>query len=591
MRLRQKLLIIIGVLLLSMIVVLYATSETILLGSFVALETNSVTQNMQRVVNVLNVEREALELLTSGWAWWDDTYAFIQHQNSDFRTTYLQPETFASLRVNAILLYDTVGELVYAGGYDLYLSTETEVPTSLQDTALLDIALSNGEAGIRSGYVALPEGPMLIVIAPVYNDRGDAPPAGTMIWGRFLNTVEIQRLAQITRLPIDITQLDSSQLEADQQLARTAITPETPIYSQTLDDNRVGSYATLNAPDGQPTLLLRIIQSRDIYGRGQSVVEANLVVVLAFSILSVLIGTALLDRAVINRLLRLTDEVDAISQSSDVTARVTIDGHDEIASLASGVNTMLGSLGKSQHDLAQAQEQLVRSARLAAAGEIAAGVAHQINNPLTTIIAETHLLTSLYDLDPDVLESVEAISEAANRAGDIVQQMLDLARSIPFEMHQIDVNTSVQSALMLVKAQVEPYVNRLAIELSPDIPPIKASGRHLEDVVWINLLLNARDAVRNTPEGEITVRTRFVKTDTMVEITIADNGVGIEPEEVPLIFTPFFTTKSYGTGLGLAICLDVVQRHGGTINVESKPNKGATFTVRLPVDPDANNET
>lgn len=581
MRLRHKLLLTVGVLLLSLLVLLYVTSQTILLNSFAELETRSVTQNMQRVINVLNVEQESLELLAAKWAWWDEAYAFVQGNNDTFQHANLKPETFASLRVNAILLYDAAGELVYSGGYDIYLDTETAVPAELLNFP----AATTGEAIIQSGYIALPEGPMLVVVAPILNDARDAPTAGTMIWGRLLNTVEIQRLAQITRLPIDVTRLNTPQLDEDLRAAQAAISDNNPIYSEVLTSTQIGSYATLNDTEGQPTLVLRIIQPRDIYGRGQSVVTSNLVVVLAFSLITLLGGTAVLNWAVINRLLRLTDEVEAISHSGDVTGRVTVDGRDEIATLAGGVNNMLTSLENSQQKLAQAQEQLTRSARLASAGEVAAGVAHQINNPLTTIIAEIHLLTQLHKLEPEVQESVDAIQDAAYRAGNIVQQMLDLARSVPFELHEIDINTSVQNALTLVKAQVEPHVTRLAIELSPDLPLIKASGKHLEDVVWINLLINARDAIRNTPEGEIAVRTSFSKTDTMVEIAIEDNGDGIQPEDMPHIFTPFFTTKADGTGLGLAICHDVVQRHGGTIQVKSKPGEGTTFIVRLPIEP------
>ena len=529
---------------------------------------------------MLNVEQDTLTLLASRWAWTDEAYAFARAENPEFAETNLSAETFASLRLNTIIIQAMGGETLYSAGYDLYLETPAPVPAAL---LTLPSAAPDTEPAITSGYVMLPEGPMLVIIAPILNAARDPEPAGTLIWGRFLNAQEVQRLSSITRLPITLTAYAAHPVSEDLRTARATLANGTPIASQIVDETRIASYASLPDLAGQPSLLLQIIQPRDLYSRGQSVVLANLAVILAFSLLTIVGSTLLLNWAVLKRLLGLTTEVEAISQSSDITRRVSVEGEDEIASLAHSVNDMLSSLQKSQEALAEAQEQLAHSARLAAAGEVAAGVAHQINNPLTTIIAELHLMTSLNELDDNVMSSVDAIREAAYRAGTIVQQMLDLARSVPFEMDQTDINDSVQNAIALVKAQVEPYVTRLAIELAPDLPPIKASGKHLEDVVWINLLLNARDAVRSTSGGRITVCTAYHATDDMVEVTITDNGEGIKAEDLPNIFTPFFTTKSYGTGLGLAICHDVVQRHGGIIRVKSEVGQGATFTVRLPV--------
>ncbi len=581
MRLRQKLLITIGLLLTSLILVLYLAARGILLENFAELETRTMNQNMQRVLNVLNVEQDALALLASRWAWWDETYAFLQGEQPTFESTHLTPETFASLRLNVMVLLDAEGGIVYQGGYDLYLETAADVPAVLLDLRAAQVA--SEQPAIRSGYLALPEGPILVLIAPVLDGSRELPAAGTLIWGRYLGSQEVQRLSRITRLPITVDRYDSLPAAPDLAAVQAALESGSPIASVLLDETRIASYATLQDPQGQPSLLLHIVQPRDLYSRGQSIVLTTLAVIVAFSLLTIIGSSLLLNWAVLRRLLRLTGEVEAISASSDITSRVSVEGRDEIAALAERVNAMLASLQKSQEALAEAQAQLAHSARLAAAGEVAAGVAHQINNPLTTIIAEIHLLTSLHALDEEMLASVDAIREAAYRAGAIVEQMLDLARSVPFEMEETDINASVQNAIALVKAQVEPYVSRLAMELAPDLPPVKASGKHLEDVVWINLLLNARDALRETPGGQITVRTAYNTADNVVEISVEDNGEGIKTEDLPHIFTPFFTTKSYGTGLGLAICHDVVQRHGGIISVTSAAGMGATFTVRLPV--------
>jgi signal transduction histidine kinase len=252
------------------------------------------------------------------------------------------------------------------------------------------------------------------------------------------------------------------------------------------------------------------------------------------------------------------------------------------AALAVENARILHEFETSLEHLREAQFQLVRAARLSAAGEIAAGVAHQINNPLTTIFVESHLM--LQDLAPEdpMVESAEAIQDAARRAGAAVRRMLDLTRSHAYQMTDLDINHSLQSSLSLIRAQLAPHITRLTVELAPGLPSIEASAEHLEDV-WINLLLNARDAVKDQKDGMIRVTSRLHEAGNAIVVTIGDNGPGIPADFVGRVFEPFFTTKADGTGLGLSICHDVVTRHGGAIQVDSGPDRGTMFTIILPI--------
>jgi signal transduction histidine kinase len=244
-------------------------------------------------------------------------------------------------------------------------------------------------------------------------------------------------------------------------------------------------------------------------------------------------------------------------------------------------SSILAELETSQTNLQQARAHLTRAARLSVAGEIAAGVAHQINNPLTTIIAQTHLLLKRMPPGNKDYNSVKSIKEAAFRAGMVVQRMLDFSKAVPLMMTQINVNESLTVAVSLVRAQIEPHIARIVLDLAPDLPSIQGSSEHLEDV-WINLLLNARDALTGTSKGMIRVTTRFLPDEKSLEIVIQDNGDGIPEETIPYVFDPFFTTKQKGTGLGLSICQDVILGHGGVITVHSKRGLGAEFRVILP---------
>jgi PAS domain S-box-containing protein len=252
------------------------------------------------------------------------------------------------------------------------------------------------------------------------------------------------------------------------------------------------------------------------------------------------------------------------------------------ATLAIEKDTMRVRLESSLSDLHEARVHLERTARLSVAGEIAAGVAHQINNPLTAVIAQSHLLQKKLSPDQPGYKSVTAIQDAAYRAAEVVQRLLDLSRSRAYDMRPVDVNLSLTNSISLVSAQGEPGGVRFSSDLAEDLPAIQASQQHLEDA-WINLLINAREAVSRSEDGAVKVSSCLLPNDT-IEIRIQDNGPGISPENLERLFNPFFTTKVHGTGLGLSICHEIITRHGGTIEAKSTPGEGTTFVINLPAD-------
>ncbi|MEP0764241.1 MAG: GAF domain-containing protein, partial [Chloroflexota bacterium] len=243
----------------------------------------------------------------------------------------------------------------------------------------------------------------------------------------------------------------------------------------------------------------------------------------------------------------------------------------------------------SLHELHRTQSRLVQTARLSAMGELAAAVAHQINNPLTTILGDTEMI--LADLPPDDpnREPLEAVSRAGKRAHEVVRRLLAMARQRSGDepLEPQDVNTTIRNTLMLAETHIRHGRIALAVELADDLPLVAGVHGQLEDV-WLNLLLNARDAVAGQPEPRIGIATRPSSDRAGVEILVWDNGAGIAEDLQAQIFDPFFTTKppGEGTGLGLHICQQIVRKCGGSISVQSDYNEGACFTVFLPVYPE-----
>ena len=227
------------------------------------------------------------------------------------------------------------------------------------------------------------------------------------------------------------------------------------------------------------------------------------------------------------------------------------------------------------------ETELIQSEKLAAVGQLAAGVAHEINNPLSAVIANAQiLLQDLPHTNEDWIESVKLIETAGQRAGNVVKNLLGLARKELSEFLPIDLNESIQNALHLLSHELMIHPVQITFDAGADFPPLIASKENMQSV-WINILMNAIEAI-GEDEGLIEITTRY--KDGEFSIVMRDNGPGIPEKTVSKIFEPFFTTKSpqKGTGLGLSVVHRIIKLHGGRIMVESKLGKGTKFTILLP---------
>lgn len=246
---------------------------------------------------------------------------------------------------------------------------------------------------------------------------------------------------------------------------------------------------------------------------------------------------------------------------------------------------LVRDLQRSFEELQSMQGHLVRSARLTALGELSAVVAHQINNPLTTILGDAEML--VVDLPPNKPEhaSAQAILRAGQRAKHVVERILTMARGED-EARPQDVNQTIAEMLEFVGQQIRQTGIDLDLHLGKDLPRAMVSPGPLGDV-WMNLLMNARDAIvqSRSSHGKIVISSQLRADENLIEVIVADNGGGITPEHLERVFDPFYTTKPHGkgTGLGLYICRQIINDHHGEIQISSTPGEGTTVSVRLPV--------
>jgi two-component system, NtrC family, sensor kinase len=228
------------------------------------------------------------------------------------------------------------------------------------------------------------------------------------------------------------------------------------------------------------------------------------------------------------------------------------------------------------------RHQVTRAEKLASIGRLAAGVAHEINNPLTGVLTFSHLMREKPNMDAQDREDLDLIIRETTRAADIVRGLLDFARERPVLMERLDLNEVVRRTVRLIANQKK--FEKITIEelLQEGLPQVRGDMNQLQQVL-LNLSLNACTAMPSG--GTLTIHTAAVEEKVMLKIR--DTGCGIKPELLDRIFEPFFTTQDVGkgTGLGLSVTHGIIEQHGGELEVQSRVGEGSEFTIYLPALP------
>jgi two-component system, NtrC family, sensor kinase len=339
-------------------------------------------------------------------------------------------------------------------------------------------------------------------------------------------------------------------------------------------DGRLG-YLLLSSYYGQSTAVLKATQ------------QMLLVVGLLGVALSTLIVWFLVGRAT-QPLRQLRDSAEAVGRG-DFSRRVEVTSRDECGELAAVFNQMTENIKTSREQLEQTvetlkstQNQLIQSEKLSGIGEFVAGVAHELNNPLTSVMGFAELLQQS-DMPEQLRRYLDVIAKSAKRCQKIVASLLSFARRHAPERKVVCVNEIVESAVEILQYQMRTSNIEVTTQLDPQLPASEVDSHQMQQV-FLNIINNARQAMEgHSAKGLLRVTTE--SSDDKVRIIFQDNGPGISPENITKIFNPFFTTKEVGkgTGLGLSLCYGIVSEHGGTITPQSEPGQGASFTIELPV--------
>lgn len=319
------------------------------------------------------------------------------------------------------------------------------------------------------------------------------------------------------------------------------------------------------------------------------------VVVLIF--LSSLLLTRFVNRP-IDKLLTATKT----AALGDLDQTVGIRSHDELGELAGSFNNMILELKRSRdaveewtqtlerrveertQELQRVHDQLIRAGKMVALGELAAGVAHEINNPLTGVLTFSSLMLKKTEENHPWKRDLENIVQQTTRCRNIVRGLLDFARQRKPDKKEWDIHSLLDNTILLVEKQARFQNIKIIKEFQKDVPMLLIDGDQIQQV-FMNIILNAGDAMSGDG-GTLTIKTGL--KDGMVEVSFIDSGCGMPKEHLSKLFTPFFTTKETGkgTGLGLAISYGIVQSHNGDIEVNSEIGKGSIFRISLPIESD-----
>jgi len=280
-------------------------------------------------------------------------------------------------------------------------------------------------------------------------------------------------------------------------------------------------------------------------------------------------------------------QVDIISKSGEIipiflNASIIYENGQEVATI--GFFHDLREELRMKGELEKTQLQLLQAEKMSSLGKLAAGVAHQLNNPLGGITLYAKLILEEYDLEDGAKEDLDRILKDAKRCRDTVKELLEFTRQTRHLMRPNDINRAITRTLFLLESQILFHNIVIKNDLTPSLPLVLSDIQQLYHL-FMNIILNAAQAMDG--KGTLSVKSYLLPGDKQVCITISDTGPGISEAHLPHIFEPFFTTKEEGkgTGLGLSLAYRIVQNHGGHIRAESTPGKGATFYIVLPIGP------
>jgi signal transduction histidine kinase/CheY-like chemotaxis protein len=532
-----------------LLTIICLSSWIILMRGINRLEEKSVRTNMARLQEALSEKISNLEIKLSDWSSWDDTYAFIENRNENYIKSNVMDKTLANLKINLMVFLNNHNAVVYSMGLDLIRNTTLPFPLELSNLCTTGALFINQPNRILSGILMLREGPLLIVSKPILTSEDKGPARGTLLFGTYLDSQEVDELSRLLHLTLHVQQFDATALPAVSQTTQNMFLEGKDRVLISSTANTISGYSLLKDIFGKPALLVNLTMDREIYHSGKI---SFMYFILVLILVGFVFGAAFF--------FPLENEIHRHKQAEQF--------------------------------LIEAKKRSDDASKLKS--DFLANMSHEIRNPMNSIIGYADLMVYT-KLDYEQKNHVDGIRKSSHSLLLLINDILDISKieagEIRLEKIDFDIVYLLKNVTIMNSVRIKEKNIQMLCDIEESMPKnFKGDPTRIRQIL-INLISNA---VKFTEKGEILVSVKLLKETQESDVkrrtmtfSVKDTGIGIPKDKQKLLFKAFeqgdssITRKYGGTGLGLAISKALVEMMGGTIYFESEPNVGTTFFFTL----------